>query len=702
MRRVSSRQRLVSWDAFDATAAPGSGKCSEASSPLAANAYANTGDGDGESLSSYASGYETALSETYYSSTALDKLGEVGVGVVIDAPLKETNDETKNGTRRRKRDRKSLRSRASPKAAQCAVGSPKPGDRKAAPASATPDVTARKKIMPTIVPSSSWEISKPEASFAGVAASSSGSTVSFDSLFDDAHIHVFSFLDLPSLRSVMSVDRHYRRLLQSGDAKIGLWMNHCDRLWNLSLWNLQRNGRDQPLPRFVDGCRLPIGAASAAATKARPETSDETMDKHNTNLSLLLSLTPPDFPTRIDEQILEPRTRLSRVIQQTIPSYRLVEEDQLVRSYSDPSTGRRLVRYTGVVGQGDRCIRGNHPLPRPARTAGYNESPIGHDSGSNPGSKTHLAALGAALLGTTHPHIELHRPFLLNILRNGPKCMLRDSSRSFKSSSPSSSSASQAASSDWIPFVVPFVDQDTNKTTATTINVTPRFVSYFEVDILKPEDSESNNAERPTPRGPISRHRVDCVAVGVAKKHFEYQTRMPGWDSKSYGYHGDDGGIFHSSGGMVKQFGPKFGAGDTVGCGIDYVKKGIFYTLNGEFLGYGWKNLSEELLKTDLFPVVGVDTNSPIHLNLGTIDSGAFRFDLSAFIKDHQKTISTKYSHSGSVSSPGSGDSNTAGGSATGTASSAVSPQKKNGRSRSSSRRRRKGLARRLTHRERK
>ncbi len=29
--------------------------------------------------------------------------------------------------------------------------------------------------------------------------------------------------------------------------------------------------------------------------------------------------------------------------------------------------------------------------------------------------------------------------------------------------------------------------------------------------------------------------------VGIARKNFSHASRMPGWDSHSYGYHGDDG-----------------------------------------------------------------------------------------------------------------------------------------------------------------
>ena len=63
--------------------------------------------------------------------------------------------------------------------------------------------------------------------------------------------------------------------------------------------------------------------------------------------------------------------------------------------------------------------------------------------------------------------------------------------------------------------------------------------------------------------------REGCVAIGLASKEFPLRGLMPGWDSLSYAYHGDDGHCFHGSG-EGRDFGPTFGSGDTVGCGILY------------------------------------------------------------------------------------------------------------------------------------
>jgi hypothetical protein len=167
------------------------------------------------------------------------------------------------------------------------------------------------------------------------------------------------------------------------------------------------------------------------------------------------------------------------------------------------------------------------------------------------------------------------------------------------------------------PFVYPFIAN--NK-----VVLTPRHISYFEVSILS-EGPDLDHHQTPGPD--VS----DCVAIGLSTKGFRCLSRMPGWDDYSYGYHGDDGGIFHASGDMLKRFGPSFGKGDTVGCGVDYRNGGIFYTLNGKMLGYGWTGL--ELNEKDLYPTIGVDSNSPVDCNFGDKD---FAFDLRAFLK-HQR-----------------------------------------------------------------
>jgi hypothetical protein len=174
------------------------------------------------------------------------------------------------------------------------------------------------------------------------------------------------------------------------------------------------------------------------------------------------------------------------------------------------------------------------------------------------------------------------------------------------------------------------------------VQLTPRLISYFEVSILEPpavSDDATGTGLRPPNTRPVipNTNTSECVAVGLANHDFSLHTRMPGWDPNSFGYHGDDGGLFHASGSMVQQYGPAYGVGDVVGCGIDFLKGHLFYTLNGKYLGAAFSNLSTAVLQQDWFPVVGLDSNCLVHCNFGC--EKPFCFDLSGMIQEQKERL---------------------------------------------------------------
>ena len=209
------------------------------------------------------------------------------------------------------------------------------------------------------------------------------------------------------------------------------------------------------------------------------------------------------------------------------------------------------------------------------------------------------------------------------------------------------------------PFVIPTVISNGSDGKGIVVDVTPRMVAYFEVTLVKrgqdapPPSTGEGGMELDRLRGlngvPVDQHlanrplhlrrleliahrvrqRHECVAIGLSTDAFDTRDRMPGWDTTSYGYHGDDGGIFHGHGDMLRPYGPSFGPGDTVGCGLDYRSRKIFFTKNGQFLGHAFEKVGKEAIEKGLYPTVGVDTECPIYMNYG---ERPFRFDLRGFV----------------------------------------------------------------------
>ncbi len=128
----------------------------------------------------------------------------------------------------------------------------------------------------------------------------------------------------------------------------------------------------------------------------------------------------------------------------------------------------------------------------------------------------------------------------------------------------------------------------------------------------------------------VSKGRDGYMGVGLSAQGVN-MNRLPGWDKNSYGYHGDDGHSFCSSG-TGQAYGPTFTTGDVIGCGVNLVDGSCFYTKNGHNLGVAFNDLPP-----GLYPTVGLQTPGEIvDANFG---QEPFMFDIEGEMVEHKARI---------------------------------------------------------------
>ena len=130
----------------------------------------------------------------------------------------------------------------------------------------------------------------------------------------------------------------------------------------------------------------------------------------------------------------------------------------------------------------------------------------------------------------------------------------------------------------------------------------------------------------------ISKGRDGYMGVGLSAQGVS-MNRLPGWDKHSYGYHGDDGHSFCSSG-TGQTYGPTFTTGDVIGCGINLMEGTCFYTKNGINLGTAFRDLP-----AGLYPTVGLQTpGEVVDANFG---HEPFVFDIAGEMTEQRSKVRT-------------------------------------------------------------
>lgn len=104
---------------------------------------------------------------------------------------------------------------------------------------------------------------------------------------------------------------------------------------------------------------------------------------------------------------------------------------------------------------------------------------------------------------------------------------------------------------------------------------------------------------------------------------------LPGLVDNSMGYHGDDGRLYEKPGRLGK-LAPRYGTGDTVGCGLDFERSKYFYTKNGELVAFG--NLMSNDALPAYYPAIGIGSpDAIVDVNFGEFKE--YQFSLQRYRK---------------------------------------------------------------------
>lgn len=443
----------------------------------------------------------------------------------------------------------------------------------------------------------------------------------------DAQIHCLSFLELDDLHNLSSTCKYFSGLLIASEPKADEKNEHLAAnddmdmnmvIRNVVWWNLiRRKWSNLHLADTTTSCNAIDDTELTPASIQFVDNKNNNMGEGNqtcVNYSKLLSLSRPS-PSTIDSRYLS-----TDVSPNVSPSHRISMRMQL---FGHPSMSN-LGDIRQGQGQENPATPTRRTLFRKFTTCINTQgTKVICDSDNLCDDHNHVKAevvqfverVGAGDRSIVSD-CPLPRPIVRSIVRkNLPAVINTVETFLYKM-------AHEKQAHTLEPFVSPFVSNASvhDAGIPTQIDLSPRMIAYFEVSILS--NPEPLRRPQTTP---------SCVAVGLSTDNFNSSSRMPGWDMSSYGYHGDDGGLFHSHGEMIRVYGPKFNVGDTVGCGVNYQNGGIFFTLNGDFLGYAW--LNEQVVlegEKDLFPTIGVDSKDFIACNFG--NERPFVFNFAKFV----------------------------------------------------------------------
>ncbi|KAF9939090.1 hypothetical protein BGZ65_011509 [Modicella reniformis] len=130
----------------------------------------------------------------------------------------------------------------------------------------------------------------------------------------------------------------------------------------------------------------------------------------------------------------------------------------------------------------------------------------------------------------------------------------------------------------------------------------------------------------------IDQFKGGAISIGIASKSLRKNCQV-GWDLNSWGYHSEDGCLYFGNGNQSIQYSYKYNEEDVVGCGINFIDRAVFFTLNGDMLGVAFRFLKDTI---PLYPAIGLShAGTEINANFG---DQTFLFN----IVDYKKRVMSK------------------------------------------------------------
>mmetsp|Transcript_7172 Transcript_7172/g.16650 ORF Transcript_7172/g.16650 Transcript_7172/m.16650 type:complete len:685 (+) Transcript_7172:224-2278(+) len=504
--------------------------------------------------------------------------------------------------------------------------------------------------------------------------------MSLTDLPEENVICVSIFLNLQGVRRLSATNKEMRKILADGVGTIStIWMETMKRSFPVTLSRLENNGCDGMKKKSTSKLDIELAKIRGESTEAglpcenrtaqtEPESiifidryhiqvAGVTCPEQDVNLPLLTGLISRSYPQSLSHCRLSDSRNLAlysaqvNLYDNTLCPSPISQEDESTRIVP-------VVKFVGKVGSGDRSVRSDQPFPTTCSTKSRGKCKRQYETltgglpslrrciqvrqtsssrrrrqGSEIASDKPMSSFLSSLSSHKNDTAD-EDPLMTSESSRRSRCsstssLLSDSSfeaghvsRACKKCLSKLSTHSSSKGTTFRPFVAPTVLSDYGE--SLIVDVTPRLVAYFEVTIFPYQGDTIGTTPREDEGGVdnqegqhVRRVRHECVAVGLSTAQFRDQSNMPGWDGNSYGYHGDDGRIFHGLGENKKSYGPKFGPGDNVGCGLDYASRRIFFCKNGEFLGHAFDRVDERMIKAGLYPTVGLDSECPIFVNYG-------------------------------------------------------------------------------------